>query len=98
MVNDAGDVMLFEKSAAGVYEFHWLKMQTKGRAAIDATLDAFDQTFLDTGCALIFGLIPDNRRDSKFMARWIGAKSLGSVPTDHGICELFIMTREMRKG
>jgi hypothetical protein len=98
ITNAAGDVLIFEQAADGVYEFHWLTMKTKGREAIAITLAAIDKVFLDTGCALMFGLVSEDRRDSNLMARWIGAKPLGKVSTPDGICELFIMTREMRGG
>ena len=96
--NGEGDVILFQLSAPGLYEFHWLRMQTKGRKAINETLEAIDRVFRDTDCAIMFGLVPVDRRDSKFMARWIGAKSMGVVPTLDGPAEMFIMTREMRHG
>lgn len=98
IANDAGDVILFERATVGVYEFHWLQMKTKGREAVRITLDAIDEVFREKDCAMMFGLVPVDRRDSKLMARWIGSKSVGIVPTEHGPCEMFIMTREMRYG
>lgn len=93
---DPLDVILFERQAAGVYEFHWLTVQSKPREAIRRTLEAIDQTFIDTGCQLMFGLVPSERRDSRLMARWIGAKHLGRIATENGEVEMYIMTREMR--
>lgn len=98
IANDDGDVILFEQAAPGVYEFHWLRMQTKGRKAISISLDAIDEVFGWIGNGIMFGLVPVDRRDSKMMARWIGAKFVGTVSTEDGPCEMFIMTKEMRHG
>lgn len=92
------DVILFERQATGVYEFHWLTIQSKPREAVRRSLEAIDQTFIDTGCQLMFGLVPSDRRDSRLMARWIGAKHIGRVASELGECEMYIMTREMREG
>lgn len=91
-------ILLFERMDCGVYEFHWLLGVGRPREIITATLKAIDQVFVDTGCALMYGLVPKDRKDSNFMARKIGAKPLGQVPTEHGICEMFIMTKEIRQG
>lgn len=98
--SDYGDVVLFDRAASGVYEFHWLRVSSgQGvRSVVNWTLDCIDQVFRDTGCQLMFGLVPDDRRDSRMMARLIGSKFLGKVPTEHGLCQMFIMTREMREG
>ena len=98
--SEYGDVVLFERVAAGVYEFHWLCVSSgQGvRSVVDWTLSCIDQVFEDSGCQLMFGLVPDDRRDSRMMARFIGSKFVGKVPTDHGICQMFIMTKEIREG
>lgn len=91
--NRHGDVFLFEYDEPGIYQFHWLRMRSKGSKAINRTRAALAEVFRETGAKVIFGLVPDDRRDSKLMARWIGATSHGMVDTEHGPCELFIMTK-----
>lgn len=92
------DVFLFEHCPKlNITEFHWLQTVSKGRLAITRTLQAFDAIFSTSDTLMIFGAVSNQRRDVKLMARWIGAKSVGFVKTEHGICEIFILTREMRQ-
>lgn len=96
VVSDAGVVLFEHLWGASVYEVHFL-LSARGRTAIDAIKAAFSNMFdrphVDTLC----GLIPNDRRDSKLVARWAGAKSVGLRQTDDGPCELFILSRSMWK-
>ena len=49
------------------------------------------------GADLIFGLVPDFRRDVKLLARWVGMKSAGIRMTDEGPCELFVLSAPMKR-
>ena len=89
----AGNVLLFEKREPHMYEFHWLRTISKPRELIAFTRYAFREVYDLPGIGLIYGLIPTDRRESKLMARWIGAQSLGTVTTDNGLCEMFILPR-----
>lgn len=97
-VSERGDIVLFERSTDGVFEFHWLRSQAAAKETREFTIWAADQMFLDHGAQLLFGLVPKARRDSAMMARIIGAKCLGDTVTPHGVCSVFTLTREMRKG
>ncbi len=89
----AGNVLLFEKREPHMYEFHWLRTVSKPRQLIAFTRYAFREVYDLPGIGLIYGMVSDARRDVKLMARWIGAKSLGQVSTDYGLCEMFILPR-----
>jgi len=89
-----GNVMLFEQCGPAV-EFHWLKTVTGARQIIQDTREAMRTVFRETGASLIFGLIPDDRPDSKIMARWVGAKPRSRFETPHGVVEAFAVTPEL---
>lgn len=99
MASDAGEVVLFEQVANEIYEFHWLlSVGRSAKEVVDFTLFAIDHVFRNSQCETMFGLVPDDRRDSRMMARFIGAQFWGIVDTENGPCHMFIMTREMRNG
>lgn len=92
-----GNVMLFE-ACGNVVEFHWLKT-TKGlRQLIRDTREAMRMIFRETKTPLIFGLIPDNRRDSKLAARLVGARPYSRYETPHGVVEAFLITPKDLEG
>lgn len=97
-VSESDDIVLFDRVTDGVFEFHWLRCKGSAKETRDFTLWAIDQMYSDHGAQLLFGQVPKARRDSQMMARIIGAKCLGDTVTPHGLCTIFIMTREMRKG
>lgn len=92
-----GDIALFEHEGNGDYEVHFLFV-ARGRAAIEHARQAFNAMFKKHGAKLIFGLVPDFRRDVKLFARWIGAKSAGVRSTTEGLCELFVVSPDTWKG
>jgi len=94
---DNGDVALFDDEGDGTYEVHFL-FQSRGRQAIQHAKEAFRRMFTDHGAKLIFGLVPDHRRDVKLLARWAGGRSRGSRTTSNGVCELFVLSNAMWKG
>lgn len=91
-----GDLALFEKEGAGEYEAHFL-MVSRGREAINNARKAFAAMFDEHGAELIFGLVAATRRDVRLFARWAGAKHAGSRQTNYGPCDLFVISRDMRK-
>jgi len=92
-----GDVALFDAEGDGIYEVHFL-FESRGRTAIDHAREAFRQMFTKHGAELIFGLVPDFRRDVKLLARWAGGRSVGKRVTSNGVCELFVLSNAMWKG
>lgn len=92
-----GDVALFDAEGDGTYEVHFL-FESRGRTAIEHARESFRQMFTEHGAELIFGLVPNFRRDVKLLARWAGGKSRGLRHTANGVCELFVLSNAMWKG
>lgn len=91
-----GDVALFEHEGDRDYQIHVL-FKSGGREAISNVRESFRRMFDEHRANLIFGLVPDFRRDVKIMARWTGMKSAGIRATTEGPCELFVLSRQMWK-
>lgn len=91
-----GDVVLFDNEQNGVFQVHFL-FESRGRQAIDHAKKAFEILFTEHDAKLIFGLVPDFRRDVKLLARWIGGRSAGMRSTSEGPCELFVLSRAQWK-
>lgn len=89
-----GDIALFDWEGDGTYQVHFLFV-SRGREAINNAKEAFRQMFVDHGAEVIFGLVPDFRRDVKLLARWIGGKYVGKRETSEGLCELFVLSNVM---
>lgn len=94
---DNGDVALFDDEGDGTFEVHFL-FESRGRQAIQHAQESFRRMFVDHGAKLIFGLVPDFRRDVKLLARWAGGRSVGKRATSNGVCELFVLSNAMWKG
>ena len=94
---DNGDVALFDDEGDGTYEVHFL-FESRGREAIEHAKQSFEIMFTQHDAALIFGLVPDFRRDVKLLARWAGGKSQGIRQTPEGPVELFVLSKAMWKG
>ncbi len=90
------DVILFDDEGFGVYHIHLL-LQSRGKAALAAIRRAITQLFCDHGASLIFGLIPVERRHVKLVGRWLNFECVGTVQRAFGLCDLFILTRDMWK-
>jgi hypothetical protein len=93
-----GNVALFDDEGEGVYQVHFL-FACRGAKAIDNAREAFKIMFTEHGANLIFGLVPDFRRDVKLLARWAGGKSGGVrwAPEGPGLpdvkFELFVLSK-----
>lgn len=88
------DVALFDNEGDSVYQVHFL-FASRGRAAVASAKESFRQMFERYGADLIFGLVPDFRRDVKMLARLAGGKYVGKRDTADGVCELFVLSKEM---
>lgn len=99
---DNGDIMLFDNEGDDVYQAHVL-FQSRGRKAIEHVREAFEIMFNEYGCSLIFGMVPDFRRDVKMLARWSGMRSAGERWASEGPglpdtkFELFVLSKFQRK-
>jgi len=91
---DNGDIVMFDHEGGRDYQVHFL-FQSRGREAIEHAREAFRIMFTDYKAELIFGLVPDFRRDVKMLARWIGGKFAGRRATSEGECELYVLSNVM---
>lgn len=89
-----GGVVLFDHEADNTYQAHFL-LRAHGREAIEQVRKAFRTMFEQHAAELIFGLVPDWRRDVKLVARWAGARSVGKRNTPEAVCELFVLSNLM---
>lgn len=88
------DVALFDDEGDSIYQVHFLFV-SRGKAAVASARESFRQMFETYGADLIFGLVPDFRRDVKMLARLAGGKYAGMRETVEGPCELFVLSKEM---
>lgn len=88
------DIALFDDEGEATYQVHFL-FASRGKAAVASAKESFKQMFVNHGAELIFGLVPDFRRDVKMLARWAGGKCMGTRTTPEGDCELFVLSKEM---
>ena len=93
---DNGDIALFDIEDDQAYEVHFL-FQSRGRKAIDHARQSFRIMFTKHDARLIYGLVPDFRRDVKLLARWAGGRSAGMRQTSEGPCELFVLSKFLWK-
>jgi hypothetical protein len=99
---DTGDVVLFDHEGDGAYQVHVL-FKSRGREAIEHIHEAFRRMFVEHDCTLIFGMVPDFRRDVKLLARWTGMRSAGERWASEGPglanvkFELFILSKAQWK-
>lgn len=95
-----GDIALFDYEGDNTYQGHFL-FKSRGRAAINRAREVFGIMFQKHDASLLFGLAPrtreHNRRDVSLLLRWAGAKSGGIKLTEHGPCELFVISKFMWK-
>lgn len=92
-ISEGDDIVLFDFEGDGTFEIHVLLASSRGRAAVAFIRRAITEMFRDRGAEVIFGMVPEHRRDVKMMARWCGMKSRGKRYTVHGVCELFIRSK-----
>lgn len=88
------DIALFDDEDDRTYQIHVLFV-SRGRAAIAAVKEAIRRMFVDHGADLIFGMVPQFRRDVKLLARWSGFMPAGIRSTSEGPCELVVLSKEM---
>lgn len=87
-----GDIVLFDDEGDKIYQVHVL-FESRGREAIVRVRAAFQQMFEERGARVIFGMVPNFRRDVKLLARWCGMKAQGLRWTPAGACELYVLPK-----
>lgn len=100
LVNDDGDMAIFEYSFPihKVYAGHYY-FQSRGRNAIKAARGFLDELFNTCyNINVVMGLVPEDRKDAKWMTRKIGFTSYGTEEIDDKQYELFILTKKEFNG
>ena len=87
------DVVLFDRDNDGLFEIHVL-LASRGKAAVECVNRALDMMFRDRGAEVIFGMVPEHRRDVKMMARWCGLKPVAKTSIDGERVEMFGINRD----
>lgn len=98
LINDKGDVALFEIGFRDVYTGHYC-FKSRGRAAINAAKDFLDEIFNTCyNIDVILGLTPITNLPARWFSRQVGFTSHGVVegPTRH--YEMFIITKREFNG
>lgn len=91
-LTDGSSIGLFERKGAGIYDVHWLFV-ARGREALDLASDMMAAMFDAWGATALKGMIPADRRASRWFTRRLGCRSLGMVDTIRGPHELFMLAR-----
>lgn len=97
--NEQGDVSLFERNwrqpntVSGHYFFI-----SRGSAARKAAEEMLEEIFTgDYGVEIITGLTPVTHRGALMMNKFLGFKTVDTVDTEIGDCELVMLTKEQWK-
>ena len=91
-LTDGSSVGLFGDCGAKVFEAHWLFI-ARGREALDLGADMLAAMFDLYGARVIKGMIPTERKASRWFTRKLGCRSLGIIETIRGPHELFMLAR-----
>jgi len=82
----------FGSFGSHVFEAHWLFV-ARGREALDLGTDMLAAMFDLYGARVIKGMIPTERKASRWFTRKLGCRSLGIIETIRGPHELFMLAR-----
>jgi len=91
-LTDGSSVGLFGSCGPHVFEAHWLFV-ARGREALDLGADMLAAMFDLYGARVIKGMIPTERKASRWFTRKLGCRSLGIIETIRGPHELFMLAR-----
>lgn len=88
LVDQVGNIALFANRGNRVFEGHTLFV-SRGRAAIEIGRLMVNAAFEIYGARAVWGMTPLERRAARWFTRQLGFRSLGTVETVRGPCELF---------
>lgn len=92
LVNDDGDLALFEKR--GTWQGHYY-FKSRGRKAITAGLNFLDEIFNPCyNISVLTGLTPLTNLGARWLSRKLGFQSQGVINIDNQSFELFMMTNK----
>lgn len=93
LINDKGDVALFQLLRPEVYYGHYFFF-SRGREAVNVAKDFLREAFTEHPVKVIQGLTPLVNLGARWMNRQLGFKSQGVTPTIADTCEIVIMTKQ----
>ena len=94
--NDLGDLAIFEYGlpTRRVYSGHYF-FRSRGRQAIQSAKGFLDEIFNSCyNINVLMGMVPDERREVKWLTRQLGFKSYGPEEARGNKYELFILTKK----
>lgn len=94
---EGDDVILFDRDSDGIFEIHVL-LASRGKAAIENVKRALGMMFRDKGAKVIFGMVPEHRRNVALMARWCGLKPVAKTQWLGDRVEMFGINRDDFEG
>lgn len=95
LVNENGDLALFEKGVKNTYSGHYF-FKSRGRQAIEAGRVFLDELFNTCyNISILMGLCPLDNLGARWMSRQLGFTSYGAIEysTDKSY-EMFILTKK----
>lgn len=94
LLNDNGDLALFEKGIKDIYSGHYY-FKSRGRAAIKAGHAFLDELFNTCyNIDVLMGLSPLTNLPARWMSRRLGFASQGAITYDDKHYELFVITKK----
>ena len=98
LINDQGDVALFEIGLRNIYSGHYA-FKSRGKQAIEAAREFLDEIFNTCyNIDVIMGLTPITNLPARWLTRRVGFKSYGVVEGPKRHYEMFIMTKREFNG
>lgn len=98
LINDNGDIALFEIGFKDIYTGHYC-FKARGRGAISAAKGFLDELFNTCyNVDILLGLVPITHLPARWLSRQIGFKSHGIVEGPKRHYEMFIMTKREFNG
>lgn len=94
LLNDNGDLALFEKGIKDIYSGHYY-FKSRGRTAIKAGHAFLDELFNTCyNIDILMGLSPLTNLPARWMSRRLGFASQGAITYDDKHYELFVITKK----
>lgn len=94
LINDRGDMALFERGIKHVYTGHYF-FKSRGRKAIESATAFLDELFNSCyNIKVLTGLVPLGHLGARWLSRQVGFKSYGIEYINNKPYEMFIITKK----
>lgn len=94
LINDFGDVSLFEyRGKPGVYCGHYFFF-SRGKDAVKAAKEMLDYVFANHDVRIIIGFTPSDKKGAVWLSRHLGFEDQGETLIDNRSHRVFVMTKE----